>query len=286
MSEAALHGSMHGTLGIGVPALTLLVYAVLAGALALYAAAAARARRAPRSWSALRAASFAAGIVLIAVAAAPPIAAWAHGDLRGHMAQHLLLGMFAPLALVLGAPGTLVLRSLPTPAARRAAAALGTRPVRVLSHPITALLLDIGGMYVLYLTPLYAASRADPIAHALVHVHFLVSGYLFTWSIAGPDPAPRRPGPGMRLLVLLAATAAHGILAKLMYAYGWPRGAFHSPDEIEAAAQWMYYGGDAAELLLAAAFFARFGRGMLNRIDTPSCRRPGRRTRRARPARG
>ncbi len=34
----------------------------------------------------------------------PPIAPFAHTDFRGHMAQHMLIGMYAPLALVLGAP--------------------------------------------------------------------------------------------------------------------------------------------------------------------------------------
>lgn len=281
-----MHDSIHGTTDGTASTLTLLVYALLAAMLCLYLVGAARERRAPRAWSARRTLCFAAGIALLALAAAPWTVSWAHADLRGHMAQHLLLGMFAPLALVLGAPGTLLLRALPNRPARRVVALLGASPVRVLSHPLAALLLDIGGMYVLYLTPLYAASTTNAALHAFVHVHFAVSGYLFTWSIAGPDPAPRRPGVELRLLVLLAAAAAHGILAKLMYVHGWPRGTAHSAAEIEAAAKWMYYGGDAAELLLAAAFFARFGAGILSRIDTLSCRRPARRTRGARPARG
>ena len=58
-----------------------------------------------------------------------------------------------------------------------------------------------------------------------------------------------------RLAVLFLATATHATLGKLMYAYGWPRGTPHTLAEIEAAAQWMYYGGDLAEILLAIAFF-------------------------------
>ena len=172
------------------------------------------------------------------------------------MLQHLLLGMFAPLALVMGAPVTLLLRSVPACHGRFIASILRRRPVIVLTHPAIAFLLDIGGMYVLYLTPLFAISMSNGPVHVLVHVHFVVSGYLFAWAIAGPDPAPCRPGMPVRLAILFIATAAHASLGKIMYGYGFPRGIGTSAAEMESAAQWMYYGGDVAELLLIVAFFA------------------------------
>ena len=221
----------------------------------MYLATAAAQSRRGRRWSGWRSLSFLCGIALLALALAPPIAHWAHHDLRGHMIQHLLLGMLAPLALVLGAPGTLLLRSLPHRAARGLVGFLALRPVHMLIHPLSALLFNIGGMYLLYLTPLYAASLHSPALHALVHLHFLIAGYLFCWAIVGPDPTPRRPGLRLRLAVLFLGGAAHAVLGKLMYAYGWPRGTPHDLEQIEAAAQWMYYGGDLAELLLAIAFF-------------------------------
>jgi putative membrane protein len=249
--EHAIH---HGGPG-GSFVLFLLLVLVPAIVLVLYLTAAMHERTAS-AWSGWRVASFATGVVLLLAAMTPPVSDWAHHDLRGHMVQHLLLGMFAPLGLVLGAPGTLLLRSVSAPLARSIVAALGTRPIRCLIHPVTAALLDIGGMYVLYLTPLYALSQGDPVVHVLLHVHFVLSGYLFTWSIAGPDPAPHRPGMVVRLAVLFLATAAHACLGKIMYGHGYPRGTTADPEEIRAAAQWMYYGGDMAELLLTAAFFA------------------------------
>lgn len=200
-----------------------------------------------------------AGLALVAVALAPPLAAWAHHDLRGHMVQHLLLGMFAPLALVLGAPLTRLLRVLPPVAARALVRALHSAPGRLWTHPFFALLLNTGGMYLLYLSPLYAASLHDPALHYFVHFHFLAAGYLFSWAVlAWPDASPRSPGLRVRLAALFLSMALHGLLAKLMYGYRWPRGAAHDAAEIEAAAQLMYYGGDLAELLLAAALFARW----------------------------
>ncbi len=219
-----------------------------------------RQRRRRKDWSCWRLVSFTFGCVLLVVALSPPMLEWGHTDLRGHMSQHLLLGMFAPIALMLGAPGTLLLRSVPPGAARRIMAFAGTMPVRCLTHPATALLLDIGALYVLYLTPLYRLSFSEPLLHLWLHLHFVLAGYLFSWSIAGPDPAPHRPGMRVRLAVLFVAMASHAVLGKLMYAYGFPRDAGHDLTEIEAAAQLMYYGGDFAELLLALVFFAAWYR--------------------------
>lgn len=209
-----------------------------------------------------RALSFGIGIALLCAAMAPALGEWAHRALRGHMVQHLLLGMFAPIGLALGAPMQVLMRNLGTSGARRLVRVLDSLPMRTLTHPYVAALLDIGGMYVLYLTPLYAHSQHVPLLHALVHIHFLISGYLFSWAIAGTDPAPRRAGAKLRLTTLFLAIASHAVLAKLMYAHGLPHGT-HSPiEEVRAAAQWMYYGGDLAELLLTIAFFAqRVGTG-------------------------
>lgn len=221
------------------------------------------------AWSRGRMCSFAAGTALVAVALSPPLAHWAHQDLRGHMVQHLLLGMFAPLGLVLGAPGTLLLRHLPVSAARRIVALLARKPIRALIHPVTAAVLDIGGMYLLYLTPLFSVMGAHPALHLLVHLHFVLSGYLFTWAIAGPDPAPHRPGFPTRLVVFFLAMAAHATLGKLMYGYAYPRTSAPLA-EVQQAAQWMYYGGDVAELLLAAALFALWFRQPRPAFRTPS----------------
>ncbi|WP_420456986.1 cytochrome c oxidase assembly protein [Rubrivirga sp.] len=250
---------------------------LVTGGSVAYLSAARAERRAGRRWSRSRVTAFAVGAGLLAVAALPPVVAFAHHDLRGHMVQHVLVGMLAPLGLVLGAPVTLVLRTLSVPAARRVAAALRSRPVRVLSHPATAALLNVGGMAALYATPLYAATLSSPALHHAVHTHVLAAGCLFTWAVlAGPDPAPHAPPMRTRLGVLLVSVAAHATLGKLMYGHLLPLGTPHGPDEIRAAAQLMYYGGDLAEGLLAVALFATWYR---RRGPWPTLRaeRPGRR---------
>lgn len=212
--------------------------------------------RVKRSWNRWRVVFFLAGSTVLAVAFFPQVVEWAHHDLRAHMIQHLLIGMFAPLGLVLSAPVTLVLRTLPNTAARHIIYLLRSPPLQVFSHPVTALGLNIGGMYLFYLTPLYSISLQIPAAHYAVHIHFFLAGYLFCWSIlAGPDTAPHQPGMKFRLFILFLSIAAHAILGKLMYGHLYPRLTFHSAEEIQAAAQLMYYGGDIAELLLAIALF-------------------------------
>lgn len=234
---------------------------IIVGLLVAYVGGAYMQRRTVGGWSLWRVGAFTVGLGLLAVAVSPSVMRMAHHDLRFHMVQHLLIGMLAPLGLVLAAPMTLALRTLSVPAARRVTGVLRSGPIRVFSHPVTALVLNVGGMYLLYLTPLYAVTLTTPPLHYLVHVHFLGAGYLFTWAIlAGPDPAPHPSSMSVRLTVLFLSMGAHATLGKLMYGYLWPRGTPHGPDEIRAAAQLMYYGGDAAELLLAVALFAMWYR--------------------------
>jgi putative membrane protein len=260
-----VHGA-HAPGGTDATGWLLVALLVLVPSIAYLSAARAR-RAAGRNWPARRAAGFILGLVLVAVAASPGMHELGRHDPRGHVIQHLLLGMFAPFALVLAAPVTLLLSVLPVPCRGTARSLLRSRALHGLAHPATAGVLDMGGLYLLYLTPLYTFTTTNALAHHVVNLHFLLAGYLFTWSIAGPDPAPRRPAITIRALVLIAAGAAHAYLAKLLYARApeLPRGSSHDLGQVQAAAQLMYYGGDLAELALAVALFAtwyRIGRAV------------------------
>lgn len=237
-----------GSSGLGT-VLSLLLLAVVAG---IYLVLAARRSREPLGWSAWRTASFLAGIALLMTAVTPALSPYPDGDFRGHMHQHLLLGMYAPLGLVLGAPVTLILRSIPPARGRLLGRALRSRPAHVIANPFVALVLNLGGLAVLYFTPLYIATTTQPTLHLLVHIHFVLAGYLFAWVIAGPGPAPDRPAVPVRLVVLGVAIAGHAVISQLIYA-----GIFVQipvpPDQRRGAGELMYYGGDIAELLLALA---------------------------------
>jgi putative membrane protein len=209
-----------------------------------------RVSRPARPWPAWRGASFLAGCaVLVLAAGITP------GSFAGHMTRHLLIGMVAPLGLILGAPITLLLRFLPAPHARTVVRALRTPAVRLITHPVTALCLTVGTLAALYCTPLYARAGADPAVHQAVDLHFLLSGWLFAWAVAAPDPVPDRPSVRTRLIVLGAAVAAHATLSQLLYAGAYVHIPASAADR-QTGATIMYYGGDLTELLLAGALTA------------------------------
>ncbi|WP_320067954.1 cytochrome c oxidase assembly protein [Micromonospora sp. RTGN7] len=212
----------------------------------IYLAAALRQRRPGGiGWPHRRTAAFGVGAGLLAVGLGLPV-----GGFAAHAWQHLLVGMLAPLGLVLGAPVTLLLRTVDRRRGRALVRLLRRPALAALSHPATGLALTVGGLYLLYLTPLYRATLTSPALHHLVHLHFLLSGLLFTWSVAGPDPGPRRARVPVRLVVLGAAVAGHAALAQLMYA-GLAVDVPAPPDDLRAGATVMYYGGDLAEIALA-----------------------------------
>ncbi|MGY1639982.1 cytochrome c oxidase assembly protein [Geodermatophilus sp. SYSU D00703] len=224
--------------------------AVALAAAVLYVAATWRCR-AP--WSLARTASWLLGV---AAAGSGAGLAAAHGDLRTHMAGHLLLGMVAPLLLVLAAPVTLALRALPVTAARRLARGLRTPVPRWASDPLVAVPLHAAGLWVLYGTGLHAAAAHRPGLAAAVAVHLLFSGYLATASVLAVDPVPHPRGVGVRAGALAAGTAAHDVLARWLYAHP-PAGVLHGAE----GAQVMNDGGTVVTVVVAAVLWWRWYRG-------------------------
>jgi putative membrane protein len=207
-------------------------------------------------WSAARSASFGGGLLVIAAALVSPLAG--HDDrFAVHATQHLLLGMLAPLLLALAAPVTLALRTLPAAGRARLLAILHSPVVRLAGAPATAALLAVGGLYGLYLTPLYAATLRHPPLHLLAHIHFLLAGCLLAWSLVGLDPVARRASFQHRSVVLLIALAAHAIVAKLLYATD-PAGIRLALADRQLGAQLLWYGGDLVELALLIVFFGQW----------------------------
>lgn len=209
-------------------------------------------------WPASRTGCLLAGSLCVCAAVLPPVSS--HDEyFPVHTGQHLLLGMAAPGFLALSAPVTLALRTLP-PAPRRAALRLlHGRPIRIVSSPVTAVILDIGGLYALYLTGLYQAAENNDLIHAAVHLHMFLAGCLLSWAIIGIDPIRHRPGIRARLAALIIAGAGHDTLAKLMYAHNLPSGG-GSVASRHLGAELMYYGGTIIGIALAIVVMAQWYR--------------------------
>ncbi|EMY32782.1 hypothetical protein D477_018404 [Arthrobacter crystallopoietes BAB-32] len=226
-------------------------------ALVFYLHAAWRERTTGRGWPLHRMLLWTGGVGCAAAGFIGPLAQSAHTNFVAHMAAHLLLGMAAPLLLVMAAPVTLALRSMEQVPAIRLSRLLKSRPVRFLSHPAPAAVLNAGSLWLLYATATGAGLLANELLHPLIQVHFLLAGYLFTASIIGKDPTPHRPSFRTRAVCLAAALAGHSVLAKFVYAYP-PAGV--PVDQAQAGGVLMFYGGDAVDLVLLIAFCAQWYR--------------------------
>lgn len=210
-----------------------------------------------REWPRRRTVSWLAGLLLAVIATVGPLAEAAHQLFAAHVVAHLVIAMAGPLLLVLAAPVTLALRSLPVGGARRLSRVLRSRVIRVLSEPGVAAAIDMGGLWGFYRTGIWTATHHHQAVHLATHTHMFLAGTLFTVAVVGVDPIAHRRSFGHRAVVVVLAAAAHGILAKTLYVQP-PAGV--SETAAQTGAVIMYYGGDLVELALLIVLCAAWYR--------------------------
>jgi putative membrane protein len=137
-----------------------------------------------------------------------------------HMVQHMMLAMISPLLLLLGAPITLALRTLPrgqgTAGTPRALLldALHSPFARFVASPMFAVPLFIASLYGIYFTGLFDVLMRNPAGHEFMLAHFVVTGLLFFGPIVAQDPWPRtlaHPGRMIELIVPVPFHAFFGV---------------------------------------------------------------------------
>lgn len=216
-------------------------------ALILYLVAVKLSNRAYTRWPFRRTLLFIGGTICAVSALAGPLAEMAHMDFSYHMYAHLLLGMLAPLLLALAAPMTLLMRTLNVNASRKLSRLLKSKPISVVTDPIVATVLNIGGLWLLYTTPLYEAMHQNVWLYLLVHLHVFLAGYLFTISLIYIDPTAHRRSYLYRAFIFVLALAGHGILSKFIYSRP-PMGV--PMEQAKSGAMIMYYGGDIIDAVI------------------------------------
>ena len=179
-----------------------------------------RLTRRPSVW--WRTACFFLGLATLVLALASGLEVIA-GDLFSiHMLQHMLLTIVAAPLLMLGAPVRPLLRGLPRVVRTGVVRPLaGTRPVRgllhVLRHPLVAVVIYVGGIYLWHWPSLYDAAVENDALHALEHAHFFIGALLF-WSVV-IDPLPFRgtlPYAARIVYLLLAGAAQNTLLGGIL----------------------------------------------------------------------
>ena len=187
------------------------------------------------------------GLITAASAFVGPIGNLSHENFIAHMFGHLLLGMLAPVFLVYSRPMTLLLRALSTDYAKSVSRVLNTNYAKVITNPFVASILNIGGLFLIYMTGLYVWMHESILLFIIVHLHVFLAGYLFTISLIYVDITSHRYAYWYRALALVAALGFHKALSKLIYQ---SPPAMVPADEGQAGAMAMYYGGDVVDLIL------------------------------------
>lgn len=171
-------------------------------------------------WPVGRTISFALGISVIDFATSGGLGVYAQFSFSYHMLAHMLLAMVAPIGLVLGAPMTLALRTLPqgrTPTERGVRgsllAALHSKVGVFYTNPVVALLIFDGSLFALYFTDLFASMMQSHVGHLFMTLHFLAAGFLFFFVVIGIDPNPRKIPYLVQIVVLFAAMSIHAFFS-------------------------------------------------------------------------
>jgi putative copper resistance protein D len=179
---------------------------------ALYVWGVLRMRRRGDHWPLGRTAAFLAGMVAAAVATVSGIGTYDDTLLSDHMAQHMILAMIVPLALALGAPITLALRTLPRRPRGWLLRVLHSRVAKVLSFPPLTFTLFIVTPWALYFSGWYTATLHHGYLHEMTHLHMVLVGCLFFWPLVGVDPVPGRVSYPFRLVLLVLTLPFHAFM--------------------------------------------------------------------------
>ncbi len=140
----------------------------------------------------IRIAALAAGLAVMLIVVASPLAHLDHHLLTAHMAQHLLLMLVAAPLILLGA------RSLVVPWAPPLTLCWLAGAVTVLAWHVPAI---------------FDLALQSQFWHKFEHISFLLAGILFWWPVVQPSPYPRWSVPVYLFLATLPCDALSAFLA-------------------------------------------------------------------------
>ena len=171
-------------------------------------------------WPVGRTIAFALGISAIDFATSGGLGVYSRFAFSNHMLSHMVLGMIAPIGIVLGAPITLALRTLPIGRNEQERgirgsfiALLHSKVSKIYTHPVVALAIFNGSLFGLYFTPLFGNLMQGHSGHFFMSIHFLLSGILFFQVLIGVDPMPRKVPHIVKVIIIFAAMSIHAFFS-------------------------------------------------------------------------
>ncbi len=242
-----------------------------------------RLRRRGDRWPVGRTVSFVVvGMGSAVLATVSGVAVYDDTLLSVHMVQHMILAMVVPLAMALGAPITLALRTLPRRPRRWLLTVLHSRVAKVLSFPPLTFLLFVITPWALYFSGWYTATLHSDYLHEMTHFHMVLVGSLFFWPLMGIDPVPGRITYPARMLLVVLTLPFHAFMGvtimaqKRLIGGSWypelhhgPMGAWlpdpHTNQLLAGGILWST--GDAVGLLFFAVLFVQWVRSSMREAE-------------------
>lgn len=207
-----------------LPALALILAAVyLAGAIRMWA----RGYR----WPMIRTVCFLFGCLLLFAVTGLGVEGYGFGMFSVFMFQQLTLMMVVAPLLVLGSPGTLLLRATPHRGVGRsvlrfALCGLRSRAAGFAMHPALVIPLMLLCFFGLYLGGVANVLLRTWTGHIFLEVVFLVVGILITAPLISSDPLPRRRSYVSRLFDVFIEMQVHAMFGLVMLLSTTPLVAF------------------------------------------------------------
>jgi cytochrome c oxidase assembly factor CtaG len=164
----------------------------------------ARAGRTVPTW---RQVCFGCGLLVLEIALSSPVDRISEQLLVAHMAEHLLIGDIASLLLVLGLTGPMLAPLLRNRVISK---------LRVLSHPVVAIVIWAVNFYGWHTPFLYQAALRHDALHALEHATFLTFGIGVWMALLGPLPKPSWFTNSARLIYIIALRLIGTVLANVL----------------------------------------------------------------------
>ena len=140
--------------------------------------------------------------------------------LARHMIQHGLFACVAAPLIVLGGPVTLLLRRLSLRRRRDLMAVLQSRPLELLTHPLTAFALFVTCQWLCHVGPFFRLVERSETAHGAEHIAILTTAILFWLPLVGHAPLRRRLRGVERCLYLSFAMPAVDLIGVWYIATG------------------------------------------------------------------